>query len=320
MKILRKDLLDLRSLNAGQVQSLLDLSLVALQGGLPRDALQGRVVALAFFEPSTRTCTSFELAARRLGAEVLRFDVARSSVQKGESLLDTARTLEAMGADALVLRHSASGAPHFVARYVRCSVVNAGDGMHEHPTQGLLDLLTVREVKGRIEGLKVVILGDILHSRVARSTAYGLGLLGARVVLCGPATLLPSSLDIPNAVWTTRVEEALEDADVVMPLRMQVERAGAAFVPSLGEFARLYALTPERLRRTRPDAIVMHPGPMNLGVEITPEVAYGPRSVILRQVTHGVAVRMAVLYDLLRHPTVHPELRPVAQRLPAGVS
>ncbi|MCS7173740.1 MAG: aspartate carbamoyltransferase catalytic subunit [Armatimonadetes bacterium] len=320
MKILRKDLLDLRSLTVGQVQSLLDLSRTALQGALPAGALQGRVVAMVFFEPSTRTRTSFELAARRLGAEVLVFDVARSSVQKGESLLDTARTLEAMGVDAIVLRHSSSGAPHFVARHVRCSVINAGDGMHEHPTQGLLDLLTIREIKGRIAGLRVVILGDILHSRVARSTAYGLGLLGARVVLCGPATLLPPSVDIPNASLTVRIEEALEGADVVIPLRMQVERAAAAFVPSLGEFARLYALTPHRLRRAKPDAIVMHPGPMNLGVEITPEVAYGPQSVILRQVAHGVAVRMAVLYDLLATAPARPELRPVAQRMAAGVS
>ncbi|MDR5708703.1 MAG: aspartate carbamoyltransferase catalytic subunit [Armatimonadota bacterium] len=320
MKILRKDLLDLRGLTAGQVQSLLDLSRAALQGALPAGALQGRVVAMLFFESSTRTRTSFELAARRLGAEVVAFDVARSSVQKGESLLDTARTLEAMGVDAIVLRHGSSGAPHFVARHVHCSVINAGDGMHEHPTQGLLDLLTVREIKGRIAGLRVVILGDILHSRVARSTAYGLGLLGARVVLCGPTTLLPPSLDIPNATMTVRIEEALEEADVVIPLRMQLERAAAAFVPSLGEFARLYALTPQRLCRARPDAIVMHPGPMNLGVEITPEVAYGPQSVVLRQVAHGVAVRMAVLYDLLAAPPAHPELRPVAQRVAAGVS
>ncbi len=320
MRILGKDLLGLRTLTAGQIQALLDLSSAALRSELPPDALRGRVVALVFYEPSTRTRTSFELAARRLGAEVLVCDVPTSSVQKGESLLDTARTLEAMGVDAIVLRHASSGAPHFVARHVRCGVVNAGDGMHEHPTQGLLDLLTIREAKGRIAGLKVAILGDILHSRVARSTAYGLGLLGARVVLCGPPTLLPPSLEIPNVQLTPRIEEALDGADVVMPLRMQLERAAGAFVPSLGEFARLYALTPERLRAARPDALVMHPGPMNLGVEITPEVAYGSQSVILRQVTYGVAVRMAVLYDLLASPSVRPDLEPVVRREPAGVS
>lgn len=319
MRILPKDLLGIRTLTAGQLHALLALSKAALQGELPPDGLRGRVVATVFYEPSTRTRTSFELAARRLGGYVLSFDVPTSSVQKGESLLDTARTLEALGVDAIVLRHSSSGAPHLVARSVRTSVVNAGDGMHEHPTQALTDLLTIREVKGRIAGLRVVILGDILHSRVARSVSYGLSYLGAQVVLCGPATLLPRELEIPGVTVTPRLEEALEGADVVMPLRMQVERAAGAFVPSLGEFARLYGLTPQRLSRAKPDAIVMHPGPMNLGVEITPEVAYGGQSVVLRQVGYGVAVRMAVLYDLLAVPPAQPEVQPVVRREAASV-
>jgi aspartate carbamoyltransferase catalytic subunit len=319
MKILPNDLLGIRTLTPGQLHALLVLSQVALRGELPPDGLKGRVVATVFYEPSTRTRTSFELAARRLGACVLSFDVPTSSVQKGESLLDTARTLEALGVDAIVLRHSASGAPHAIARHVRVPIVNAGDGMHEHPTQALTDLLTIQEVKGRIGGLRVVILGDILHSRVARSVSYGLSLLGAQVVLCGPATLLPRELEIPGVTMTTRLLEALEGADVVMPLRMQVERAAGAFVPSLGEFARLYGLTPQRLRLAKSDAIVMHPGPMNLGVEITPEVAYGGQSVVLRQVEYGVAVRMAVLYDLLAVPPAHPETRPMVRREAAGV-
>jgi len=320
MKILPKDLLGIRTLTPGQLHALLALSQAALRGELPPDGLRGRTVATVFYEPSTRTRTSFELATRRLGACVLSFDVPTSSVQKGESLLDTARTLEALGVDAIVLRHSASGAPHTIARHVRSSVVNAGDGMHEHPTQALTDLLTILEVKGRIGGLRVVILGDILHSRVARSVSYGLSLLGAQVVLCGPATLLPRvPSESPGVTMTTRLEEALEGADVVMPLRMQVERAAGSFVPSLGEFARLYGLTPQRLRGAKPDAIVMHPGPMNLGVEITPEVAYGGQSVVLRQVEYGVAVRMAVLYDLLAYPPVHPETRPTVRREAAGV-
>ena len=320
MKILPKDLLGIRILTPTQLQALLALSQAALRGELPPDGLEGRTVATVFYEPSTRTRTSFELAARRLGACVLHFDVPTSSVQKGESLLDTARTLEALGVDAIVLRHSASGAPHTIARYIRSSVVNAGDGMHEHPTQALTDLLTILEVKGRIGGMRVVILGDILHSRVARSVSYGLSLLGAQVVLCGPATLLPKEpLEIPGVTMTTRVEEALEGADVVMPLRMQVERAAGAYIPSLGEFARLYGLTPQRLRLAKPDAIVMHPGPMNLGVEITPDVAYGGQSVVLRQVEYGVAVRMAVLYDLLAVPPAYPQTQPMASREAAGV-
>lgn len=302
MSILGGHLLGLEELSPGQIQALLDLAEKAAEGNVEPDALRGRVVANVFYEPSTRTRTSFQLAARRLGAEVVNFDPERSSVQKGESLVDTALTLQAMGVDALILRHPASGAPHLVARHVRCGVVNAGDGMHEHPTQGLVDLLTVRRALGRLAGLRVVIVGDVRHSRVARSAAWGFTKLGAQVVVCGPATLVPPELASLGVEVCHNLEDALEGADVVMALRMQKERQMAGFVPSLAEYHRLYGLSPERLRLVHPDAVVLHPGPMNLGVEITPAVAYQDRSLVLQQVTAGVAVRMAVLYDLLAQP------------------
>ena len=314
MSILGGHLLGLEYLSPGQIANLLDLAEQAASGALRTDTLRGRVVANVFYEPSTRTRTSFELAARRLGAEVVNFDPERSSVQKGESLVDTALTLEAMGVDAVVLRHPSSGAPHLVSRHVRCRVVNAGDGMHEHPTQGLVDLLTVRRAFGRVAGLRVAVVGDVLHSRVARSAAWGFSKLGAQVVLCGPPTLVPRELEALPVAVTHRLEEALEGADVVMALRMQTERQLGGFVPSLGEYHRLYGLTPDRLRLARPGALVMHPGPMNLGVEVTPEVAYAERSLVLQQVACGVAVRMAVLYDLLASPEPTPvELRPVSR-------
>lgn len=315
-------LLGLGSLAPWQIQALVDLAERAAAGSLEADALRGRVVANVFYEPSTRTRTSFELAARRLGAEVVNFDPERSSVQKGESLLDTALTLQAMGVDAIVLRHPASGAAEFVARHVRCRVVNAGDGMHEHPTQGLLDVLTVRRTFGRVAGLRVAIVGDVLHSRVARSAAWGFSKLGAEVVLCGPPTLVPQDLSGPGVWVCHRLEEALDGADVVMALRMQGERQHTGFVPSLGEYHRLYGITAERLRRAKPGAVVMHPGPMNLGVEVTPDVAYDDRSLVLAQVANGVAVRMAVLYDLLASPGPAPEVVPVQRRelLPLGRS
>ncbi|MCS7234809.1 MAG: aspartate carbamoyltransferase catalytic subunit [Armatimonadota bacterium] len=318
MSVLGGHLLGLEPLGPWQIQALLDLAERAARGELEPDALRGRVVANLFFEPSTRTRLSFELAARRLGAEVVNFDPERGSVQKGESLVDTALTLQAMGADVLVLRHSSSGAPHLVARHVQCSVVNAGDGMHEHPTQALLDLLTVRQAFGRVAGLRVAIVGDVLHSRVARSAAWGFSKLGAEVVLCGPPPLVPADLAGPGIVVCHRLDEALEGADVVMALRMQRERQLGGFIPSLGEYHRLYAVTPERLRLARPGALVMHPGPMNLGVEVTPEVAYGDRSLVLRQVTNGVAVRMAVLYDLLTRRQAELDVRPVEPMVLVG--
>jgi aspartate carbamoyltransferase catalytic subunit len=260
--------------------------------------LRGRTVVNLFYEPSTRTRSSFEVAERVLSADSLSIATATSSVQKGETLLDTVRNLEAMNPDALVIRHAAAGAPHFLARHCRAAIVNAGDGAHEHPTQALLDAYTIRERKGRIEGLKVAIVGDLRHSRVARSNLWLLPRLGASVVLCAPPTLVPPGLGA-MAPLTWRVEDALEGADVVMMLRLQLERMSGAFVPSLREYHACYGLTLARLRLAAREALVMHPGPMNRGVEIASEVADGPSSVILDQVTNGVAVRMAVLYLLL---------------------
>lgn len=293
---MRRHLLALRALERSQIEALLDAAQAyADDGGRSRPALAGRPVATLFYEPSTRTEMSFELAAARLGAVVLRCDVDHSSVRKGESLVDTARTFEALGAEVLVIRHPSAGAPALASRHVEASVINAGDGMHEHPTQGLLDLLTVRQIKGRLEGLRVAIVGDVLHSRVARSAAWGFTKLGARVILTGPATLLPSASPVPGAGMTSSLDEALESADVVMTLRMQMERQAGGFVPSLAEYARGFGISDAALARARSDAILMHPGPANLGVEVSLDAAYGPRSVIRRQVENGVFIRMAAL-------------------------
>jgi aspartate carbamoyltransferase catalytic subunit len=270
---------------------------------LPRDevksarVLHGRTVVNLFFESSTRTRTSFEVAGKRLGADVVNVSPQTSSVTKGETLLDTVKNLEALRADAIVLRHPASGAADFVARTTRASIVNAGDGAHEHPTQALLDAFTMRRRKGRIEGLVVAICGDILHSRVARSNALLLGALGAEVRLCGPQTLLPRAVESlgPTVKAFRAIDAAVDGADVVMMLRIQNERLAGAMIPSTREYARTFGLSTRVLERARPDAIVMHPGPINRGVEIDPRVADGPRSVILEQVEAGVAVRMAVL-------------------------
>jgi aspartate carbamoyltransferase catalytic subunit len=265
-------------------------------------ALRGRTVINLFFEPSTRTRTSFEIAAKRLSADTINISSASSSVTKGETLLDTARNLEAMSPDFIVIRHPSAGAPHALARICRAAIVNAGDGAHEHPTQALLDALTIRQHKGRIEGLEVAILGDILHSRVARSNTHLLTKLGARVRLAGPGTLAPpefaSLVEHGDVKIANRVEEAIEGADVVMVLRIQRERQATAFFPSLREYAVHYGLNRKRLDAARADAIVMHPGPMNRGIEIASDVADGTRSLILDQVANGLAVRMAVLYLL----------------------
>jgi aspartate carbamoyltransferase catalytic subunit len=260
--------------------------------------LRGRTVVNLFFEPSTRTRTSFEVAEKRLSADTLSIATATSSVTKGESLIDTVRNIEAMDPDMIVIRHASSGAPHLLARMCRSSIVNAGDGMHEHPTQALLDAFTIRTHKGRLAGLKVAIIGDLMHSRVLRSNVLLLRAVGAEVWICGPATLLPVGFDRLGVHVTTSIEAAIEGADVVMMLRIQQERMHGHFFPSLREYFTLFGLTRERLRRAAPDVIVMHPGPMNRGVEIDSEVADGPGSVILEQVSNGVAVRMAVLYLL----------------------
>jgi aspartate carbamoyltransferase catalytic subunit len=260
--------------------------------------LRGRTVVNLFFEPSTRTRTSFEVAEKRLSADTLSIATAVSSVVKGETLVDTVRNLEAMSPDIIVMRHSSSGAAHLVARICRSHVVNAGDGLHEHPTQALLDAFTIREHKKKIEGLKVAIVGDLFHSRVFRSNAILLNTLGAEVHACAPATLLPPSVERFGVKATTRIEEAVEGADVVMMLRIQQERMHGHFFPNTREYFEEFGLTPERARLAKADAIIMHPGPMNRGVEIASEVADGPYSVILEQVANGVAVRMAVLYLL----------------------
>jgi aspartate carbamoyltransferase catalytic subunit len=260
--------------------------------------LRGRTVVNFFVEPSTRTLSSFELAEKRLSADSLNFSASRSSFVKGETLLDTARNLEAMAPDFIVIRHSEAGAPHFLARHCSSSIINAGDGAHEHPTQALLDAYTIRQRKDSFNGLRVAIIGDILHSRVARSNILLLTRMGAEVTLCGPPTLIPREVERMNCRVTHRMEEALEGVDVVMMLRIQLERMHAGFFPSLREYARLYGLDARRFQRAAPDAIIMHPGPMNRGVEIMSDVADGNASVILEQVTNGVAVRMAVLYLL----------------------
>jgi len=260
--------------------------------------LRGRTVVNFFVEPSTRTLSSFELAEKRLSADSLNFSASRSSLVKGETLLDTARTLEAMAPDFIVIRHSEAGAPHFLAQRCGSSIINAGDGAHEHPTQALLDAFTIRQRKSKLAGLRVAIVGDILHSRVARSNILLLTRMGAEVVVCGPPTLLPRELSDMGCQVTHRVDEAIEGVDVVMVLRIQLERMHAGFFPSLREYAALYGLDSRRFDRAADDAIIMHPGPMNRGVEIMSDLADGNASVILDQVTNGVAVRMAVLYLL----------------------
>ena len=265
--------------------------------------LRGRVVANLFYEPSTRTRVSFEEAGKVLSGEVISVSSGGSSVEKGESLLNTALTLQAMGVDIIVIRHPHSGAPHFVARHAeRVRVINAGDGLHAHPTQALLDLYTIQERLDTVQGLKVVIVGDILHSRVARSNIWGLTTMGAEVVLCGPPTLISRDLMAGDSPWDVRVEtsldKAIEGADVVMALRIQKERQGTQFFPSLREYSRLYQVNEERLKRAADHVVVMHPGPMNEGIEISPQVAHGMRSLIEEQVSNGVAVRMALLYLL----------------------
>jgi aspartate carbamoyltransferase catalytic subunit len=260
--------------------------------------LRGQTVINLFFEPSTRTRTSFELAEKRLSADSLNFSAGTSSVVKGETLLDTARNLEAMNPDFIVMRHGMPGAPHFLSRVCRSSIINAGDGAHEHPTQALLDAYTIRQRKKRIEGLKVVIVGDILHSRVVRSNVFLLRKLGAHVTLVGPSTLMPLGVEEMGVSVSHRMDEAVEGADVIMMLRIQMERQGKGYFPTVREYFSLFGLTEERVRRAGPDVIIMHPGPINRGVEIASSVADGPYSVILEQVTNGIAVRMAVLYLL----------------------
>ena len=312
----RRHILDIDDYTASEIEEVLD-NAEAMQEILERDirkvpALRGRTIVTAFHEPSTRTRVSFEQAGKILSADVINVSGSGSSVEKGESLYNTALTLQAMNADVIVVRHSHAGAPHFLARHLRSAIVNAGDGGHAHPTQAMLDIYTIRRHYGRVEGLRVAIVGDILYSRVARSNLWGLTTMGAQVVLCAPPTLLPMDMvngyreveEHPFATVEveTNVERALEGADVVMALRLQQERQHAGHLPTLREYSRTYGLNRRRLDLAKPDALVMHPGPMNEGVEIDPDVAHGVQSVIEEQVTNGVAVRMALLYGLATPP------------------
>jgi aspartate carbamoyltransferase catalytic subunit len=296
----RKDLLDIESLTAEEIVTVLDTArafkAVGERAIKKVPALRGKTVINLFAEPSTRTRTSFELAAHRLSADVINFNSEASSLKKGESLKDTARNLQALNADIFIVRHSAAGAPHFLARFLDASVVNAGDGAHEHPTQALLDVFTMREKKGRIAGLKVTIVGDVLYSRVARSNIWALVKLGADVTLCGPSTLVPLVFEQMGCRVSYNVDEAIEQADVINLLRIQHERQRKTMFPSIAEYSTLFGLSKTRLARTRPDVLIMHPGPINRGVEIESEIADGERSVILEQVTNGLAVRMAALF------------------------
>src|SRR4051812_487134 len=296
----RKHLLDMESLTKEEIVTVLDTAkafkAVGQRAIKKVPALRGKTVVNLFVEPSTRTRISFELAEQRLSADIINFTAEASSLKKGETLKDTAKNLEALNADFIVIRHSASGAPHFLARVVDSSVINAGDGAHEHPTQALLDAFTIRERKGKIEGLKVTILGDVLYSRVARSNIWALTKLGASVTLCGPATLVPKVFEEMGCRVSHDLKEAIEDADIINLLRIQHERQRKTMFPSLGEYTSMFGLNRARLAMTKPDALIMHPGPINRGVEIDSEIADCERSLVLEQVTNGLAVRMAVLF------------------------
>jgi aspartate carbamoyltransferase catalytic subunit len=299
---LGKDLLGLEPLSGEQIQLILDTAEpfkeISERAIKKVPTLRGATIVNLFFEASTRTRVSFEFAEKRLSADTVNVQSYGSSVAKGETLVDTARNLEAMRIDMVVMRHSASGAAQFLAERIESNVINAGDGTHEHPTQGLLDLLTLRDHFARLEGLKVCIVGDVLHSRVARSNIWGLTKMGAEVAVCGPRSLLPSAIDELNVHVFNRVEEAIEWADALNVLRLQLERMTAGYIPSLREYNRVFGVSRERLEAAKRDVLILHPGPMNRGVEIDSDVADGPFSVILDQVTNGVAVRMAVLYLL----------------------
>src|SRR3954451_708470 len=298
----RKHLLGLEDLSREEIVAVLDtadsFAEISTRSRKKVPALQGRIVFNLFFENSPRPRTSFSLAAKRLSADTQDFTASASSLSKGESFIDTARNIEAMGADVMVVRHPTPGAPHLLAQHVSASIINAGDGAHEHPTQGLLDLMTIRRAKGRIEGLTVGLIGDISHSRVARSNVWGLTKLGAKVILCGPPTLVPRSMERLGCEVAYHLDDIIPHCDVVNVLRIQFERQQKGLFPSVSEYSRLYGMTQERIDRARDDVLVLAPGPINRGVELTPEVADGPHSAILDQVANGLAVRMAVLYLL----------------------
>jgi aspartate carbamoyltransferase catalytic subunit len=298
----RKDLLSMQGLEVGEIRDMLDtaesMKEIASREIKKVPTLRGKTVVNLFYEASTRTRTSFEIAGKWLSADVINFSASGSSADKGESLLDTAKNIEAMSPDVVVVRHKASGAPALLAKNLRCAVVNAGDGAHEHPTQALLDLLTIQEKKGHLEGLNVTIVGDVMHSRVARSAIHGMKTMGMTVTVAGPPTLIPPACQELGVKVSHRLDEAIAHADVIMMLRLQHERMQAGLIPSVREYSRVWGLGLDKLEHCRPDVLIMHPGPVNRGVELSPEVADGPYSVILDQVANGVAVRMAVLYLL----------------------
>ncbi|MEE9543258.1 MAG: aspartate carbamoyltransferase catalytic subunit [Thermodesulfobacteriota bacterium] len=303
MNLAKKDLLSIEELSAEEIGLILSTT-ASFKEVSERDikkvpTLRGKTIINLFYESSTRTRTSFEIAAKRMSADAINISVTQSSVNKGETLNDTARNLEAMRPDCIVIRHSASGTPLMLSKLLNCSVINAGDGFHEHPSQGLLDLFTVIDKRESVEGLKVVIVGDIRHSRVARSNIYAFTKLGAKVTVCGPPTMLPIGIETLGCAVETDMESALKDADVIMMLRIQMERQRGSAIPTLREYSNLYGLNSEKLKGAKDDVIILHPGPMNRGVEISPEVADGPYSLITDQVTNGVALRMALFYLLV---------------------
>lgn len=304
MPFKRKDLLGIRDLEVHEIEHILEMA-VSLKEINTRPikkvpTLRGKTVVHLFYEPSTRTRTSFDIAAKRLSADTFAITASTSSIVKGETFLDTLKNLEAMKPDAFIIRHPASGTPHRLARRTEASIINAGDGMHEHPSQALLDMMTIRERKGRLDGQTVLIVGDITHSRVARSDIWGLTKMGAKVIVCGPTTLIPPEIEAMGARVSYRVEEVIPEADVIMVLRLQKERMQQMLLPSLREYSIVYGINNEKLKKAKKDVIIMHPGPINRGVELSAEVADGPHSVILDQVTNGVAVRMALLYLLVQ--------------------
>ncbi|MBU2621919.1 MAG: aspartate carbamoyltransferase catalytic subunit [Proteobacteria bacterium] len=302
MQFERKDILDMESLSAEEIIFILDtadqLKEISRRPVKKVPTLRGKTVVLFFYEPSTRTRSSFEIASKRLSADSISISSSSSSMVKGETLIDTARNLEAMNPDVIVIRHPSAGAPHMIARLLKTSVINAGDGMHAHPTQALLDLMTVREKKGYIKGLRIAIIGDISHSRVARSDCIGFTKMGADVVLAGPPTMIPKGIESLGVTVACNSDEAVKDADVIIMLRIQKERQKSFLYPSDREYSRIFGLNAERLKKASKDVLIMHPGPINRGVEISSEVADGPYSIILDQVTNGVSVRMALLFIL----------------------
>jgi aspartate carbamoyltransferase catalytic subunit len=300
MPFVKKDILDMESLSVDEINMILDtadkMKEISERTIKKVPTLRGKTVVLFFYEPSTRTRTSFDIAAKRLSADSLSISASSSSMVKGETLIDTARNLEAMNPDVIVIRHGSAGAPHLLARMLKPSIINAGDGMHAHPTQALLDLMTVRENKGKISGLRIAIIGDISHSRVARSNCIGFKKMGADVVLAGPPTMIPKGIETFGVSVTSQVESAIGAADVIMMLRIQKERQERFLFPTEREYSKVYGLTTDKMKKAKDDVLIMHPGPINRGVEIAYDVADGPYSIILDQVTNGVAVRMALLY------------------------